>query len=147
MFFDELFGNKILWTAILSWFVAQVIKILIELYRTKKVNIDLLFSSGGMPSSHSSFVTALSTSVGLQYGFDSTMYAITFVLNAVVMYDAANIRLEAGKQAEVLNTFISNVKGHGIKLETQLKELLGHTPIQVFSGFLLGILVSLVRYL
>ena len=99
-----------------------------------------------MPSSHSSFVTSLACSVGFEEGFSSTLFAIAFVLSMIVMYDASGVRRAAGKQAEVLNIFIANFEKHGIKIDSKLKELLGHSPIEVFAGAILGIVVSVLMY-
>ena len=145
-FFTEIFANRILWTSILSWFIAQVIKIFIDLWRYKYFNKSLLISSGGMPSSHTSFVTAMTTSIGVGYGFDSPLFAISAIVSMVVMYDAAGVRRAAGKQAEVLNLLMIKLEDGGLKVDKKLKELLGHSPIEVACGALLGILVGLVFY-
>ncbi len=147
MFFDELMNNKVLFISIVAWFIAQLIKLIMEVVKAKKINVRLLYSSGGMPSSHSSFVSSLATSVGFNNGFDSVEFAICFVLSAVVMYDATGVRRAAGKQAEVLNKFLENIKDHGITFDKKLKELIGHTPIQVLAGLILGIVVSATYYL
>lgn len=142
-FIEEFFSNKIVGTAALSWLIAQLIKIIIDCAKNKTINPSLIVSSGGMPSSHSSFVTALAFSVGFQEGFNSTAFAITFVLSTIVMYDASGVRRAAGKQAEVLNIFISNFEKHGVKIDSKLKELLGHSPIEVSAGAVLGFFVAL----
>lgn len=142
-FIREFFSNKIVGTAALSWLIAQLIKIVIDCFRNKTINPALIVSSGGMPSSHTSFVTALAFAVGFKEGFDTTAFAITFVLSTVVMYDASGVRRAAGKQAEVLNIFIANFEKHGIKIDSKLKELLGHSPIEVMAGAVLGFVVAL----
>lgn len=142
-FIEEFFSNKIVGTAALSWLIAQLIKIIIDCAKNKTINPALIVSSGGMPSSHSSFVTALAFAVGFQEGFNSTAFAITFVLSTIVMYDASGVRRAAGKQAEVLNIFISNFEKHGVKIDSKLKELLGHSPIEVSAGAVLGFFVAL----
>ncbi len=147
MFFEQLINNKILLISFFAWFVAQLIKLVIEIIKVRKIDISLLYSSGGMPSSHSSFVTSLATSVGFTNGFDSVEFAICFVLSSVVMYDATGVRQEAGKQAEVLNKFLQNIENHGINIDKNLKELIGHTPIQVIAGATLGIASSCFFYL
>ncbi len=146
MEFEQILKNEILGVSILAWFIAQVIKIVIEFMKVKKVNLGLIMSSGGMPSSHTSFVTSLATSVGISEGFNSTIFAMSFVLAGVVMYDATNVRLEAGKQAKVINDLLDNLKDHEVKLEEKLEELLGHTPIQVFAGLILGTTVSIGHF-
>jgi acid phosphatase family membrane protein YuiD len=137
-------NNIILWTAIVSWAVAQLIKIAIELWRSKKFKPTLIISSGGMPSSHTSFVVAMSTATGILEGFNSTMFAMSTIVSFVVMYDAAGVRRAAGKQAEILNIMVENIENSGIVLDKKLKELLGHTPIEVACGALLGVIVALI---
>nr|WP_223804744.1 divergent PAP2 family protein [Lactococcus protaetiae] len=140
-FFTQIAENHILWTAIASWALAQIIKILIDLIRFHKLDWQLLFATGGMPSSHSSLVTALATSVGLDYGFNSALFAIATVFAFVVMYDAQGIRRQAGHQAHFINIILENL---GVTIDKNLKELLGHTPIQVGGGAILGIIVALI---
>lgn len=144
--FEQIFKNKIVGVTIISWAIAQFIKIIIDCIRNKTLNLKLIVSSGGMPSSHSSFVMALATSVGLEEGFSSNLFAIAFAFSMVVMYDASGVRRAAGQQAEVLNIFISNFEKHGVKIDSKLKELLGHSPIEVFAGAILGILVAVFMY-
>ncbi|MDQ7160026.1 divergent PAP2 family protein [Lactococcus lactis] len=143
-FFNQIFHNQILMTAIVSWALAQLIKIIIELIRTHRINRQLIFATGGMPSSHSSLVVALATATGLRQGFDSLLFAIATVLAFVVLYDAQGIRRQAGNQARIINRMLQNVENAGIKVDKNLKELLGHTPIQVMGGTILGIIVALV---
>lgn len=143
-FVEQLFNNKAIGISILSWAVAQIIKIIIDFISRKKFDLALIMSSGGMPSSHSSFVTSISTTIGLQNGFDSSIFAVCFVLSMIVMYDAAGVRRAAGKQAAVLNIFIDNAEKHGMKIDERLKELLGHTPLEVASGAILGIVLAFI---
>lgn len=143
----ELFHNKILWVAILSWFIAQFLKIVVTLLQEHRLDFTKLWASGGMPSSHSSFVMALATSVGLLYGFDSVYFAIAMVFSFIVMYDAANVRLEAGRQAAVINQIIEVLENPDLNPEERLKEILGHTPIQVLAGGILGIVVAILCFL
>ena len=143
-FFSQILHNQILLTAIVSWALAQLIKIGIELIRTHRINWQLIFATGGMPSSHSSLVVALATATGLRQGFDSPLFAIATVLAFVVLYDAQGIRRQAGNQARIINRMLQNVENAGIKVDKNLKELLGHTPIQVMGGTILGIIVALV---
>jgi len=135
------FRNTPVAAAAISWLIAQVIKVMLTYIQYKKVDLSRMYDSGGMPSSHSSMVMALSFSLGKYYGFDSAYFAIAIVFSMVVMYDAAGVRYAAGKQAKAINFLFSH---HGVKLEEQLKELLGHTPLQVFVGGVLGIIVGLV---
>lgn len=143
----ELLKNKILVCAVLGWFVAQALKVIFVLVKEKKFDIARFVGSGGMPSSHSSFVLALTTAVGYETGLNSALFAVCIVFSFVVMYDAAGVRRAAGKQAKILNTIIENF-GHEAPDITgeRLKELLGHTPVEVFVGALLGILISVLMY-
>ena len=104
----------------------------------------VIMSSGGMPSSHSAFVSSLTTSVGLLEGFDSNLFAVCLVLSFIVMYDASGVRRAAGQQAAVINVIVKNLEDFGLKIDSQLKELLGHSPIEVISGAMLGIIIALV---
>ncbi|ONI44142.1 hypothetical protein AN640_05755 [Candidatus Epulonipiscium fishelsonii] len=141
----ELMRNRILGAAILSWFIAQLIKLIIAWYGSGNVDFSKLTSSGGMPSSHTSFTMALAVGVGQAYGYDSALFAISAVFSFVVMYDATNVRLEAGKQAQVLNKLVENIQFNSniFKFDVKLKELLGHTPLQVLAGAILGIIVGI----
>lgn len=143
-FFDSLFNNKILWTSALSWFIAQSLKVVHTLIVDKRFNVSRFVGSGGMPSSHSSFVMALTTATGLVHGWDSGIFAVALVFSLVVMYDAAGVRNAVGKQASILNKIIADIHHKKEKklTEQRLKELIGHTPIEVFVGAILGIIVA-----
>lgn len=143
----QLMNNKVLGIAILSWFIAQLLKVIITLWQERKLDFSKFWASGGMPSSHTSFVTALTLSVGQGYGYDSVYFAICAVFSFIVMYDAANVRLEAGKQAAAINRIIQLLESPNLNTEECLKEILGHTPFQVLMGAILGIVVSLFCYL
>ncbi len=144
----DFFQNSILWTAILSWFVAQVLKVIFVFIWDRKLDFKRLIGSGGMPSSHSSFVVALAFSVGFVEGFQSTAFAISFAIAMVIMYDASGVRRAAGQQARLLNRMVEEWgKGDFSRTEKKLKELLGHTPIEVFAGALLGVMIAVIRYL
>ena len=144
----DFFQNSILWTAILSWFVAQVLKVIFVFIWDRKLEFKRLIGSGGMPSSHSSFVVALAFSVGFVEGFQSTAFAISFAIAMVIMYDASGVRRAAGQQARLLNRMVEEWgKGDFSRTEKKLKELLGHTPIEVFAGALLGVMIAVIRYL
>ncbi len=144
--FSELSQNKILWVSVLAWFIAQLIKMIRELLRIKKIKWQLILGSGGMPSSHTSFVTAMTTSIGLMMGFNSALFAMSAVVSLIVMYDAAGVRRAAGKQAEVLNMLLESFENTGVSLDKKLKELLGHSPIEVFAGSILGIVVAIIFF-
>lgn len=141
---ETLLANNILLTAIMAWFVAQAIKILLELLRSKKLKLGLLMSSGGMPSSHSSTTTSAAVAIGLYQGFDTPLFALSAVLAMVVMYDAAGVRRSAGRQAEVINRLLDSIDNIGIKLDKKLKEALGHSPVEVFAGGILGIVIAVI---
>ena len=141
---DGIFENLSLWSAIFAWAAAQAIKILIELYKTKKLRLALIISSGGMPSSHTAFVTAMSIAIGLIEGFHSMLFAVSAVMSLVVMYDASGVRRAAGKQAEVINMIVENIENTGLILDKKLKELLGHSPIEVAAGAALGTLIAII---
>ena len=141
----EFFANHILIAAAVAWLMAQVVKVPLEYLRTRKWNWALLLSTGGMPSSHSALVSAMAHGVGLYEGFDSSAFAIGFVLTAIVVYDATGIRRQAGRHAELINAIISDLTaGHPIKetQQQQLKEILGHTPLEAISGIVWGVAFS-----
>lgn len=122
-----------------AWMVAQVLKVLVYLATERRLNLRLLVSAGGMPSSHASLVAGLATAVGIQHGLSSTYFAIALVFAAIVMYDAAGVRRAVGIQARLLNQMIEELfSGHPIS-QTRLRELVGHTPFQVLVGAALGI--------
>ncbi len=139
---EDIVTNRALTLPIFSWFLAQLIKFIQYFVQHRVVDFRKFVSSGGMPSSHSAISVCLSTVLGIQYGFDSGLFALSVVLAFIVMADAAGVRRAAGKQAEVLNKLVYH--SEEIKLEKELKVLLGHTPIQVFSGAALGILIGVV---
>ena len=143
----ELCSNQWLVTALLGWFIAQLLKIPITFIFEKRLDFSRFWGSGGMPSSHSAFTTSLTTAIGLTNGFDSLEFALSFVLAFIVMYDAAGVRQSAGKQANVLNQVLDYLKltenGEPYK---QLKTLLGHTPFEVVGGAILGIIIAFVRH-
>lgn len=138
--FQAILQNTPLWAAIIAWAAAQGIKIILTLIVDKRFDASRIVGTGGMPSSHSSFTMALSFSIGKYYGFDSPLFAIALIFSFVTMYDAQGIRRAAGKQAEILNMLILE---HKIPDVDKLKELLGHTPLEVAAGALLGIVIGL----
>lgn len=153
----ELFLNFPLWMAIFAIFFAQFIKVPILFALTRKVDWSLIVSTGGMPSSHSAAVTALATGVGLDSGFDSSIFAVATIFAIITMYDATGVRRQAGEHAAILNQlrkdfnrFISEAKDwpymNEQEMRKELKELLGHKPIEVFFGALTGIFLTLIVY-
>ena len=138
---DKLLSNEVLISALVGWTVAQFLKTIFDFALNRSFSAERLVGSGGMPSSHSSLVMALTTSVGKYNGFDSALFAISLIFSFVVMYDAAGIRRAAGKQAEIINYMIEH---HKLPELQKVKELLGHTPLEVFVGAILGIVVGLL---
>ncbi len=146
--FIETFKDSVIVTAIIGWFIAQLLKVIFVCIRHKKVDFRRFVGSGGMPSSHSSTVMALSVGIGLTEGFSSSIFAVSFIIALVVMYDAAGVRRAAGQQAKILNKIIEDWgKASYSDTEKKLKELLGHTPVEVFVGALLGITIAVLRHL
>ncbi|HEX7594271.1 MAG TPA: divergent PAP2 family protein [Anaerolineae bacterium] len=136
---NELLANRIAQATFISWAVAQLLKVLVELLWRHKLNLRLLTSAGGMPSSHSASVCALTAAIALREGAGSTLFILSLVFAIIVMYDAAGVRRAASIQARILNQIIDELfQGHPIS-ETHLRELIGHTPIEVFAGAVLGI--------
>jgi acid phosphatase family membrane protein YuiD len=141
---NSLLDNRALIASFLAWAIAQVSKTVYELFRQRKLVVSRLVSSGGMPSSHSALVTGLATSIGRIAGIESIAFAIAVVLASIVMYDAAGVRRAVSIQARILNQMIDEAfQGHPFA-EKRLRELIGHTPIQVFVGAVLGIVVGLL---
>ena len=139
-YLQQLISNSVLITALIGWFAAQGLKMIL-VWDKKKFDFKRIIGSGGMPSSHSSFVMALTMSIGFTQGFDSGAFAISAVMSFVVMYDAA------GEQAAILNKLVESVMNADFsKTEKRLKELLGHTPIEVFAGAILGVIIAIIRY-
>lgn len=140
---EELFRNAVLGTALLAWAIAQVLKVIILLITTRKLDWTRLIGSGGMPSSHAAFVVSLAMAIGFSQGFESAVFALAAVFALVVMYDAAGVRRAAGKQARLLNRIVTELVEERKKLDYEvLKELLGHTPVEVFAGAVLGALTA-----
>ncbi len=140
---SDVLSNQILWIPICASLIAQALKVIVELVRNGKATPETLVTTGGMPSSHSALVTALATEVGQHDGWNSSEFAIATLFAIIVMYDAAGVRQAAGKQARILNQIIDEFfQGEHQFREERLKELLGHTPVQVLIGLLLGILVA-----
>ena len=149
-FFTELIQNKILLSAVTGWVIAQVLKTFIHLWFTKTFVAERLVGGGGMPSSHSATVCALATAVAMECGTGSAEFAIAAILAIIVMHDAMGVRRETGIQAKLLNEIIEIFEEMGrgeISANDKLKEFVGHTPIQVLIGGLLGILTAILSYI
>ena len=144
-FFSQLFGNRVFLCAVFSWVAAQAIKVLISLWIDKKFDGRRFIGMGGMPSSHTAFVFSLMLMVGITEGVGSTLFALAFALAAVVIYDAMGVRAETGKQGAVLNEIIREVLIEGEPItEKRLKELVGHTPLEVLGGIVVAIVMVLI---
>ncbi|MBR2879029.1 MAG: divergent PAP2 family protein [Clostridia bacterium] len=141
-----IFSNKIIGCALMAWFAAQALKVLIDLLLKRKLNIGRMIGSGGMPSSHSAMVTALAVAVGRTEGAASVLFAICAVLAAIVMYDAAGVRRETGEQAKIINQMVENWIDDDTDFGRELKELVGHTPLEVFAGAALGIAIGFIMF-
>ena len=143
-----LFNNKIIDAVFIAWFIAQGYKVLQTLIETKRIDFRKFVSTGGMPSSHTSSVTALVTSIGIIEGMGTTIFAIALIFAVVVMYDAAGVRRAAGQQAKLLNKIVADIveKGGSRFIEKDLKELLGHTPVEVLAGAGVGIGVAFLIF-
>ena len=144
----DILNNRVLLVALVACFIAQALKFVIELIKNQKLNVSVLVTTGGMPSAHSALVTALAAGVGQSAGWASPEFALAVVFAIIVMYDAAGVRQAAGKQARILNQMIAELfdEKHEFS-QDRLKELLGHTPVQVIAGSALGITIYwLARY-
>ena len=143
--FYDIKTNYIFMAAGLSWFSAQVIKTFINFFITKKFDAERLVGAGGMPSAHSACVSALAIATGRQCGCGSAEFAIAFAFACVVIYDAMGVRRAAGEQAKVINQLTDSLfknLGETKIVVSQLKELLGHTPVEVFGGIILGVTIA-----
>ncbi len=148
-FILDLIHNRIFMASISGWLVAQVLKTLIHMWFNRKFVAERLVGSGGMPSSHSATVCALATAAGIEYGGGSFQFAMAAIFAIVVMYDAIGVRRETGIQAKVLNEMMEmfDKMGKEMSVEEKLKEFVGHTPLQVLIGALLGIAIAAAVYL
>lgn len=142
--FEGITQNLILNAALLAWVVAQALKVVTHLLRKRRLDFRRLIGAGGMPSSHSAFVTALATAIGIEEGWRSPVAALAIVFALVVMYDAAGVRYAAGQQATILNQIVEEYFSHKTIQQKRLKELIGHTPVEVFAGALLGFLIAIL---
>ena len=129
---------------ILVWIAIQSFKVMYDLAVTKKFNFKRILGAGGMPSSHSAIVVSLATMIGKYEGVDTPIFALSLIMAFVVMYDACGVRRAAGKQAALLNKIIETPGLTGFQVSERLVEVLGHTPVQVFVGALLGVIVGII---
>jgi len=142
-FFIANFKFNILFTTFIAWLIAQSLKVLFGVLREKRFNFKWFVGTGGMPSSHAAAVSALTTSVGLHTGFSSPHFAIALLFTIIVLFDAQGVRRASGEQAEILNKILDDIYWKKRIKDDRLKELLGHTPVEVLAGTVLGIVVAL----
>lgn len=144
----DIFSNRILLTALLSWLIAQFIKVILTLIKEKRLDFTRMFGSGGMPSSHAAFTVSLAVAIGMECGFSGSEFALAAAFSMVVMYDATGVRRSAGEQAAILNKIVEQFGKETLQdTGKKLKELLGHTPKQVFAGAVLGIFIAIIRHI
>ena len=147
MSLTALFENKALIAGLTAWGVAQIIKIPLDYLTTRRWNWALLFTTGGMPSSHSSLMTATTLAIGLYYGLDTPLFALGIALTMIVTYDAAGVRQQAGIHAQRINVLFNELlHGHMVD-EKDLREVIGHTPLEVIGGILLGVVVATLQWM
>ncbi|MDR0896707.1 MAG: divergent PAP2 family protein [Oscillospiraceae bacterium] len=144
--FERLLQNRVLGTALLAWLIAQGLKVMLVALFERRLDLSRMIGSGGMPSSHAAFVVSLGFGVGFEAGFDSPLFALAAVFALVVMYDAAGVRRAVGRQARLLNRIVTeSIEERHLPPYEQLKELLGHTPVEVFAGAVLGAMIAAWR--
>jgi hypothetical protein len=141
--FWDIFRSVVFWSAFCGWLMAQTSKMIAGFWRTRRFDFHYLVSTGGMPSAHSAMVSGLATSVGLKAGFGSVSFSIALAFALIAMFDASTVRQAAGAQARLLNEIVDELfQSHRLS-EVKLKELLGHTRLEVFMGMIIGILVGI----
>jgi acid phosphatase family membrane protein YuiD len=145
-FFPEIFQNRIFLITLAVWVLAQMIKVVLGIIKEKRFNFRWFIGTGGMPSSHAAGASALATSVGLEYGFNSPLFAVAAVFAMVTMFDAQGVRRATGYQATILNKMMDDIYWKGQIEEQRLKELVGHTPIEVLAGFVFGVICAMFLY-
>ena len=141
---EEIFTNKFIYVPFILWILIQTYKVIHDLITTKKFNFKRIMGAGGMPSSHSAVVTSLATLIGRIEGFESPIFAVSMIFAFIVMYDAAGVRRAAGKQAKLLNKIVETPGLSGVEVSERLVEVLGHSPIQVLVGAVIGIIAGII---
>lgn len=134
--------NIVLITAVTAWLTAQILKTITAYLKNRRFNAERLVGAGGMPSSHTALVVSLASGIGMRDGLDSSLFAIAVVLAGIVMYDAAGVRRAAGRHAKAINKLARHVRADHKVYDTKLKELLGHTPVEVSAGAILGFAIA-----
>ena len=138
------FSNKYIYVPILLWFCVQTFKVIYDLVNQRKFNFKRIMGAGGMPSSHTAIVVSLATLIGKYEGVDTAIFALSLIFSFVVMYDAAGVRRAAGKQAKLLNKIVETPGLSSVQVQEKLVEVLGHTPIQVIVGAIIGVIVGII---
>jgi hypothetical protein len=141
---EVLLFNPVLLSGMTGWFIAQILKVLIEFILKRKWNWALFFQAGGMPSSHSALVSATALSIGMVIGFDQALFALSTVVAIIVIYDATGVRRQTGEQAILINSIIEELSKGKIPPQEKLKEVLGHTPGEALLGTMLGLSIAFV---
>lgn len=136
--------NKFIYVPFVLWFCIQLFKLIWDLVKEKRFNFKRIMGAGGMPSSHSAVVCSLATLIGKNYGLDSAIFGLALIFALVVMYDAAGVRRAAGKQAKLLNKIVETPGLESVQVQEKLVEVLGHTPIEVIVGAIIGIAAGLI---
>ncbi len=135
---------KAIWVPLVAWFIAQLTKVIIHLVNEKRLDLSLMYSPGGMPSAHAALMTALATTMGLLYGFDSPFFAISLAVAFIVMYDAAGVRRTVGYQSTMLNKMLDDLFKGKKEYSQRLSEIIGHSKWEVFVGAVLGIALAML---
>jgi len=143
----SIFHNFVLIAALVAWGIAQALKVPIEYLQTRRMNWALLIQAGGMPSSHSALIVAITHGIGLTVGFNTPLFALAFAISMIVIYDATGIRRQAGKHAELINAMINDLAAGNPLKQEQLREVLGHTPLEALGGIALGLIVAQVIWM
>lgn len=142
--FTQIIKNDIFMTTLSAWIIAQSIKVVVGVVRYKKFDFRWFVGTGGLPSSHAAGASCLATAIGMEYGFQSIYFALAASFAIVVMFDAQGVRRSTGKQARILNKIMDDIYWQGRIQENHLRELVGHTPLEVIAGFMLGVIVALM---
>lgn len=142
--FLQLGQNKIFVTTLSAWLIAQTLKVLLGIVQKRRLDFRLFVGTGGMPSSHAAGASCLAAAIGFEYGFDSVYFALAASFAIVVMFDAQGVRRATGKQARILNKITDDIYWQGKIHDGRLRELIGHTPLEVIGGFFLGVLIAML---
>ncbi|MFH1753338.1 MAG: divergent PAP2 family protein [Candidatus Omnitrophota bacterium] len=139
-------NNYVALTTLLTWVFSQAIKVVLGIVREKRFNFMWFVGTGGLPSAHAAAVTALASSIGLYEGFDTPVFGLATLFAVIVLFDAQGVRRASGKQAQLLNRILDDIYWKKKIQEDRLMELLGHTPVEIFAGMIIGVLMSLLFY-